>query len=252
MTALGKIKSSTLQEQVYLKLKDAIFDGHFFPGDFVTIRFLADQLGTSVMPVRYAIQRLITETALEVLPNRTVRFPMLSWTQFEELIELRALLDVYALEKAFSGLSEAVLGELELLDRSFDDAVEKKRGRQACEANRKFHFTLYSMARNDILFNIVERIWIRSSPAMVRGYQMLFDNEKEELIKGPGHSELIAAIKGPNVRMAKKIIRDDAMRILSWIKPFENEIFQQTNIGNGHHRRIDQNETSDHQSQHLT
>lgn len=252
MAALGKIKSSTLQEQVYLKLKDAIFDGHFFPGDFVTIRFLADQLGTSVMPVRYAIQRLITETALEVLPNRTVRFPMLSWTQFEELIELRALLDVYALEKAFSGLSEVVLGELELLDRSFDDAVEKKQGRQACEANRKFHFTLYSMARNDILFNMVERIWIRSSPAMVRGYQMLFDVGQEDLIKGPGHGELITAIKGPNVRMAKKIIRDDAMRILSWIKPFQTEIFQQPNTGNGHHRRIDQNEASDHQSQHLT
>jgi len=248
---LGKIKSSTLQEQVYLKLKNAIFDGHFFPGDPVTIRFVADQLGTSVMPVRYAIQRLITETALEVLPNRTVRFPLLSWAQFEELVELRALLDVYALEKAFSGLSEEVLVELALFDRRFDDAVEKKRGRQACEANRKFHFMLYSRARSDMLFNTVERVWMRSSPAMVRGYQILFDNGQEELIKGPGHSELINAIRGQNLCMAGKIIRDDAMRILYWIKPFENEIFQQPNTGDGHHRRTDQNETPDHQSQYF-
>jgi len=227
VAGLTKIENHTLQEQVYLKLKEAIFDGHFFPGDSVTIRFLADEMGISVMPVRYAIQRLVTEMALEVLPNRTVRFPLLSWAEFEELTELRALLDVHALEKAFPAFSEEVLAGLALLDRRFDDAVTKKQGRKACEANRRFHFAIYSLVGTETTFNLVEKIWIRSSPVMVQGYQLLFDTDQEELIQGPGHGELIAAIRSANLKTAKKVLREDAMRILSWMKPLEEQVFEQ-------------------------
>lgn len=56
---LQRISHNTLQEQVYRNIRQSLSDGQFKPGEVLTIRDLARQLGTSVMPVREALHKLI-------------------------------------------------------------------------------------------------------------------------------------------------------------------------------------------------
>ena len=83
----------TLQEQLYDRLRSALAGGAFQPGESVTIRALAEQFATSTMPVREALRRLVSESSLEMQPNRTVRVPPLSSARLVELCRIRRALE---------------------------------------------------------------------------------------------------------------------------------------------------------------
>ena len=72
---LAPVGRETVQDRVYTEMRRALIGGLFEPGQVLTIRGLADALATSTMPVREAVGRLITEKALEALPNRSARVP---------------------------------------------------------------------------------------------------------------------------------------------------------------------------------
>ena len=67
-----RIESATLQERVYRELAHSIMTGHYAPGEALTIRALAADLGTSVMPVREALQRLYSDGAVVVTPKNMI------------------------------------------------------------------------------------------------------------------------------------------------------------------------------------
>ncbi len=87
---------STLGQQVYRRLHDRIMSGTLLPGAKLTLRGLAEELGTSVQPVREAVSRLAAEGALELAPNRLIRVPHLDRSPTDELWSMRVLLEGYA------------------------------------------------------------------------------------------------------------------------------------------------------------
>ena len=91
--SLQPIARDTLQERVYLRIRQALIHSEFKPGQVLTIRELAQKLGTSIMPVREALQKLTVERVLELLPTRSVRVPVLSAEEFAEICEARMLLE---------------------------------------------------------------------------------------------------------------------------------------------------------------
>jgi DNA-binding GntR family transcriptional regulator len=85
--------SPTLSAQVYRDLRNAILIGTYPPGAHLTLRALAEELGTSVMPVRDAVQRLAAERAVVLSPNRSIRIPPLDRAEVEQLWRLRILVE---------------------------------------------------------------------------------------------------------------------------------------------------------------
>src|SRR5688572_6772507 len=94
------IDISTMQERVYQELRHALYQGRFMPGEVLTIRSLAVALGTSPMPVREAIQRLVSEKALVQMPNRTTRVAELTAGEFDEWTRIRMEIEGYAAQRA--------------------------------------------------------------------------------------------------------------------------------------------------------
>jgi DNA-binding GntR family transcriptional regulator len=69
---VARIERRTLADRVYDDIKSMLIQGTAAPGERLTLRGMAEALGTSPMPVRDAVSRLVAESALEILPNRTV------------------------------------------------------------------------------------------------------------------------------------------------------------------------------------
>ena len=90
---LAPVGRETVQDRVYAELRRALIGGLFAPGQVLTIRQLADALMTSTMPVREALGRLITEQALEVLPNRSIRVPPVTLERIADLLHARVLIE---------------------------------------------------------------------------------------------------------------------------------------------------------------
>jgi len=88
-------KISTLGQQVYRRLYDRLMSGALLPGAKLNLRGLAEELGTSMQPIREAASRLAAEGALELAPNRLIRVPCFSRSQTDELWSMRVLLDGY-------------------------------------------------------------------------------------------------------------------------------------------------------------
>ena len=78
----------TLSAKVYQDLRELIISGQLQPGERLTLAGMAKALGTSAMPVREAIQKLAADDALELLPNKSVRVPVMTRTRFRELVTI--------------------------------------------------------------------------------------------------------------------------------------------------------------------
>ena len=91
--------ANPLAEQVYLRVKDEIFDFHLLPGDRFTETDLADRLGVSRTPVRDALYRLKREGYLDVGFRSGWSVSPFDFVRFDELYDLRILLEEAAITR---------------------------------------------------------------------------------------------------------------------------------------------------------
>ncbi|WP_024562282.1 GntR family transcriptional regulator, partial [Franconibacter helveticus] len=68
MLDLEKAQRMSLTMQVEVKLKNALIVGSLRPGARLVTKEIADQLGTSITPVREALLRLVSCGALNATP----------------------------------------------------------------------------------------------------------------------------------------------------------------------------------------
>src|SRR5258708_40121420 len=65
----GDIVNGSLHDDIYAALRQALIIGDLVPGQAFSIRSLAERFGTSLIPVRDALKRLVAEHAPTMLPN---------------------------------------------------------------------------------------------------------------------------------------------------------------------------------------
>ncbi|NJP65103.1 GntR family transcriptional regulator [Streptomyces spiramenti] len=86
----------SVRDQVLAELRAALAGGGLLAGQVYSARSLAERYGVSATPVREAMQRLASEGAVEVVPNRGFRVAGLSDRDLVELAEVRTALEVPA------------------------------------------------------------------------------------------------------------------------------------------------------------
>ena len=160
---LAPVGRDTVQDRVYSELRRALIGGLFSPGQVLTIRQLADALLTSTMPVREALGRLITEQALEILPNRSIRVPPVTQERIEDLLRARILIEGEAMALAAARMTPRHIASLKaiLLD------WEEMRGTQVdreVTLNHAFHFEIYRACGSTVLIPMIESLWLQSGP----------------------------------------------------------------------------------------
>jgi len=156
------VDKRTLDQKVYMELRDAIMGGAFVPGQVLTLRGLAAELGTSLMPIRNAVSRLTVEQALDATPNRSIMLPELNVEEYDEMTEIRVSLESLATRIATGCISDAQLEHLEQLD----DEMGSANPSHYFQLNRKFHFSLYEIARKPVLYRMIQSAWLRTGPLL--------------------------------------------------------------------------------------
>lgn len=157
---------SSVQERVYLELQAALHQGRFLPGEAVTIRSLAQAVGTSPMPIRGAIQRLVAEKALVQLPNRTFRVAPFDLDIHAEQTRIRCAVEGFAAYRAAIRAPAGLVDDLREANRSMRDAIAAGNTDSVLDANRRFHFTLYEGAGSPQLLEMITQFWLRSGPVI--------------------------------------------------------------------------------------
>ena len=185
--------------------------GQVRPGQAFVIRSLADTMGTSVMPVRDALTRLLAEGAVEVRTNgRQITVPVLSRSAIAELFEVRIQLESMAAGLAAERITA---GEIEQLERdvaTMDRAMVDRDDALFMETNRSFHFTIYHAARSHCLIPLIEMLWLKCGPLLRVPLQT--GSRAEIRVMGGAqeqHLAILAALRdGDSVRTREAIRRD--------------------------------------------
>jgi DNA-binding GntR family transcriptional regulator len=209
---LTPITHLTLYERVYEELRNAIMSARFAPGETLTIRGLAQQLGTSVMPAREALRRLATEGAIEILPNRSIRIPLMNRSRLDEICSIRLLLEGEAASLAAKQATAAELAGIEAFNVEFVAQAKLNAVAKMLHANQRFHFAIYSAARSPTLLSLVGMLWLQTGPWLMEPLRRTLDRGANKNYIGVSiahHQELIDALATRDSVRAAEAVRGD-------------------------------------------
>ena len=196
---------TTLNDQVYGDLRRLIMSGRLRPGQTISIRNIASVINVSPMPVRSALQRLVTEGALDVQPNRTFALPVLTPEGFREIADLRATLEGMAAERAASCMTKADISHLtdinRLMFRTADNDWEKY-----LELNREFHFHIYGAIGMPRLLRFIESLWLQIGPLLNH-----VTTDEERRFGQDAHEAAVRALANDDPAGARDAIQRDIL-----------------------------------------
>jgi DNA-binding GntR family transcriptional regulator len=158
----------TLSGDVYKQLSDLLMSGRVMPGEQLSLRTLAQGLGVSVMPVREAVHRLLSEKALVLLPNRILRVPTMTVSQFREITKIRIHLESLAVSQAAALVEEPGLVEIRSAHERFALEMSAKKPDESnlIALNKELHFAIYRQAQMPMLLEMIESLWLRIGPIL--------------------------------------------------------------------------------------
>ncbi|MGY2046563.1 GntR family transcriptional regulator [Methylobacterium sp. JK268] len=207
---IGRLERETLGDRVTARLRDLLMAGELAPGERLSLRRVAGELGTSMMPVREAVSRLAADRALEVLPNRSVRVPLMDAGQFRELTRVRLAVEGFAAEEAARARGAADLAAIARQDAIFREEARALSPdfERAVRANRDLHFAVYAASGLPTLVGLIEGLWLRVGPVLNLDMRV----SGGRLAKGGAerhHAALLAAIRGRDGAAARAALAAD-------------------------------------------
>ena len=153
---------STLVDRAADSIREEIFSGRMAAGSRIHLLDTADALGTSPIPVREALHRLVAEDLVDRLPQRGFRVRTLSLAEFDDLARLREMLDPLATRLGVSRMKARDLQALEECYGMLMAAAEAGDQRMFRRHHRSFHFGIYNLSDSPLQLRILELLWNHS------------------------------------------------------------------------------------------
>lgn len=216
---LASVEHATLNELAYARLKHALVSGRIEPGTTLTLRQVAEQLGTSVMPVREAITRLSAEDALVVMPKRGIRVPLLSDEEAEDVWSLRVQLEGEACARAARHVTGAELAGIRELADSLQNAGDAGDLHSVLERNNAFQFAIYRAARSPVLLQMIEQLRLKSVPHCTAAIRVMLRERPDYYHQGwINHAALVAALAAHDAPRARREKHSDIRAFRAFVR----------------------------------
>ena len=223
LAGIDRPMKTTLRDQIYTQLRSAIMAGRFLPGQHLGIIALAEALNVSAMPVREALRQLVAEGALEMLPNRMVKVPVMTHERFRQILGIRLLLECHATELAAPRFTPAQCDHLQQLSDGMTAALLENDVERYFALNQDFHFTIYAAASSDVLMQHIRMLWLKMGPFIRLSYSQTGVKATEV-----NHGEAIAALRAHDATAAANAIRMDLMEAADVIQEVNPAAFTET------------------------
>jgi DNA-binding GntR family transcriptional regulator len=200
---LLKESEQTTANWIYTEIRRSIVRGDARPGTRLSVDALSKQYGTSITPVREALQMLGQEGMVTSRPHSGFFVTDVSFKRLQDMLELRQLLEVAAVELAAARISEDQLAELEGVHAGYagDDLDSNDR---YTDENRRFHYLLAKGSGNEeiaeTLVHLLDRL-VRFLTRVRTGAEM-----------ESSHGRVIEALRDHDAARARQMLLDDLNR----------------------------------------
>jgi DNA-binding GntR family transcriptional regulator len=160
-----------LTDQVYSMIHEAIMNGELPAGSRLRVRDLAEQVGTSVLPVREAIRRLEEAGLAERSPHKGAVVKGLTYEELVHVYDVRRLLEV---EAARLGAQRIIPEDCDKMQTEYDlmrSAIAEGRVVARLDHDEALLTILYNAAGNPVLLEMIRNLWYRCRAYKIVGAQ---------------------------------------------------------------------------------
>lgn len=174
MVKLRLVERGFTVDEVLRRLRHDIITGRFPPDSQIFPKAIAEELGTSFIPVREALRILESEGFVNFVNNRGTWVTPLSLEDANDLYSTRIEIESQVVRMA----APFDASELNALDRLLDDlhsALVAGATRRVVELNREFHFSLYRKSGSPRRIKVIEQLWLHS-----QRYQTLSVEQRDD------------------------------------------------------------------------
>jgi DNA-binding GntR family transcriptional regulator len=216
MGTLGPVQVTTLTEQAYQLLKDAIITLELRPGTPLSELQVARRLGISKSPVREALQRLSRDGLVTLEPNRRCVVTGLDEASVRDWYELRLMLEPASLQQVVHTIQPQTLAFLQDITTRAIDAVERQDPLAFVHNSDLFHLTLIGLNPNLSLVAVVEDLFNKIRRVRIAQYQEdTLKTQKSITLEGlERHREITAHLVASEFDPAVELLEHDIRRFI--------------------------------------
>ncbi|MGD8624622.1 MAG: GntR family transcriptional regulator [Anaerolineae bacterium] len=184
----------TSTNRIYKEIRQSILAGRYRPGQRLSTPGLAQDYGTSVTPVREALQRLSHEGLVAIKPHVGFFVAQLTLKQLGDMLDLCEILEVASVAWAAKRITKAQIEQLERTHarQAYGDGMAH---------HRRFHRLIAEAGGNQALIEMLTRLYDR-----LGSFHPVVDTRDE--IKR-SHRQIIDALRARDADAAKQIMRDE-------------------------------------------
>ena len=205
MTIRTPAESIPVRERAYEHLKASILSGRFNPGERLAEEHLAKELGISRTPIREALHKLESEGLIKPLASRGFVASQDSKEDIEELFEIRAVLEGYALRLICGRITDTVLAQLEETVEKGEEALRRHGLDEIFQWNTRFHDTLHDL--------ITDKRRLYHQMVTMRQYVLRYRKNTLQYPDGgartvDGHRKILLALRLRDPDLCERVMRE--------------------------------------------
>jgi GntR family transcriptional regulator, rspAB operon transcriptional repressor len=152
----------SLREAAYEAIKHRIITCTFKPGEYLNEAYVSAVLGIGRTPVHQAIDRLMLEGLLEVIPRKGVIVKPVSLDEIMQIVEVRLLNESYCVGLAAERAEREDVAQLSDILARAQQWTEARNSEQLMLLDREFHSTLARASQNGVLRDTLLKLHDRS------------------------------------------------------------------------------------------
>lgn len=196
---MAKERHDTIASRISRVLADRIIRGEIAPDARLRQDHIAEEFGTSHVPVREAFRRLEAQGLAINLPRRGVRVASFDLKEVREVAEMRAALEGLALKHAAQHLTPAILDAAEEATREGDAAGDVHAWE---EANRRFHRLILAPCGMVRLLAAIDDLHAASARFLFSAWQSGWEKRTDH-----DHRAILAALRQGRADEAAAILQ---------------------------------------------
>ena len=200
----AKFTITSREDLVYEAIKEKILKGELKPNQTLNQSEIAHTYGVSIIPVRTAISRLVTEGLLVQDPYHSPQVPALSKDELQEVLLISKNLEILATRQAIPHIGPQALEELHQILSRMQAALDEGELLEYGYINRDFHMAIYRNAGLARLERMIGDLW---NQADINSYRAMFDLVPDMADHAQAqHVQLLELIEAKDVEAAAELM----------------------------------------------
>ncbi len=192
------------EQYAYERIREAIFSGEFAAGETLVQTRIAVKLGVSVIPVRAAIRRLMSEGHIVQEHHHPPKVAKMAITDLEETRLVREHLEAWAIKEAVPRIESSQLKVIAEHLSELDTALHNNDMPQFASLNKRFHLTIYQACPYRLVFQMIRDLWERTDRYGFRAMFSLIPHLAQQ--SQADHQRLVKAIEQGAAEEAARLI----------------------------------------------